>query len=154
MRRFEFGRPPTATPIRSRPAGGPRLCWPPILACVLGLAGCGNPEQARLAQDAVHLRAELQATRWQLQTLRIERDDLAQRVHRAEASALQLRSDTKLLGDANTELADAVNRLSYEDWNKVVPDVQLRFSDVENAAHDLDSRVVRVLNALGGESPR
>jgi hypothetical protein len=47
-----------------------------------------------------------------------------------------------------------VNRLSYEDWNKVVPDVQLRFSDVENAARDLDSRVVRVLNALGGETSR
>lgn len=154
MRRFESGRPPTPTPMRRRPASPPRLCWPLILACVLSLAGCGDPEQARLAQETVHLRAELQATRWRLQTLRIERDDLAQRVHRAEASALQLRSDTKLLGDANTELADAVNRLSYEDWNKVVPDVQLRFSDVENAARDLDSRVVRVLNALGDESPR
>ncbi len=154
MRRFESGRPPIATPSRRRPVGLPRLCWPHLLVCILSLAGCGDPEQARLAQEVVHLRAELQATRWQLQTLRIERDELAQRVHRAEASALQLRSDTKLLGDANTELADAVNRLSYDDWNKVAPDVQLRFGDVENGARDLDSRVVRVLNALGDESPR
>ena len=50
---------------------------------------------------------------------------------------------------ANTQLADAVNRLSYEDWAKVVPDVQLRFSDVENASRDLDARAVRVLDALG-----
>ena len=47
-----------------------------------------------------------------------------------------------------------MNRLSYEDWAKVVPDVQLRFSDVENASRDLDARMVRVLNALGGEARR
>lgn len=64
---------------------------------------------------------------------------------------MQLRGDTRLPGGANTQLADAVNRLSYEDWAKVVPDVQLRFSDVENASRDLDARVVRVLNALGGD---
>jgi septal ring factor EnvC (AmiA/AmiB activator) len=136
------------------------LPWPGLAALGLGLAlvlampGCGDSRETQLAKDDARLRAELQATRWQLQTLRIERDDLKSRVQRAEASAVQLRGDTKLLGDANTQLADAVNRLSYEDWNKVVPDVQLRFSDVENASRDLDARVVRVLNALGGDARR
>lgn len=124
------------------------------LAPLLALGGCNGPPDARLAADAARLRSELQACRWQMQTLRIERDDLKSRVQQAEASTVQLRGDTKLLGDANTELADAVNRLSYEDWNKVVPDVQLRFSDVETASRDLDARVVRVLNALGGDDPR
>ena len=125
-----------------------------VVVLALALPGCGGSRDARLAQDTARLRSELQATRWQLQTLRIERDGLQARVQRAEASAVQLRGDTKLLGDANTQLADAVNRLSYEDWAKVVPDVQLRFSDVENASRDLDARVVRVLNALGGDARR
>ena len=57
-------------------------------------------------------------------------------------------SDTQYLRGSTQKLSDAVTRLSYEDWSKVVPDVQLHFSDVESAAHDLDARVGRVLIAL------
>jgi len=49
-------------------------------------------------------------------------------------------------------LSDAVTRLNYEDWNRVVPEVQLNFGDVESAAKDLDSRVGRVLIALRVDS--
>jgi len=63
-----------------------------------------------------------------------------------------LRADTQYLRRSTSRLSDAVTRLNYEDWNKVVPEVQLAFGDVESAANDLDSRVGRVLIALHADT--
>jgi hypothetical protein len=73
---------------------------------------------------------------------------------RALSSARQLRADTQYLRTSTSKMSDAVTRLNYEDWNKVVPEVQLAFGDVENAANDLDSRVGRVLIALRADAAK
>ena len=117
--------------------------------CGFLLAGCGPSREASLEAKVQALQLQLQQAQDQAQALRFENDGLREKIDAATASAVQLRSRTQFLRGATTQLADSVNRLSYEDWNKVVPDVQLNFSDVEGASGDLDDRVQRVLNALG-----
>ena len=116
------------------------------------LAGCGQSREASLEAQVKTLQLQLQQAQDQAQALRFERDGLREKIDAATATAVQLRGRTQFLRSATTQLADSVNRLSYEDWNKVVPDVQLNFSDVEGAAGDLDDRVQRVVNALGDRS--
>ena len=116
------------------------------------LAGCGPSREASLEAQVKTLQLQLQQAQDQAQALRFERDGLREKIDAATATAVQLRGRTQFLRSATTQLADSVNRLSYEDWNKVVPDVQLNFSDVEGAAGDLDDRVQRVVNALGDRS--
>ena len=122
------------------------------ILCGLLLAGCGQSREASLEAQVKTLQVQLQQAQDQAAALRFERDGLREKMDAATASAVQLRSRTQFLRGATTQLADSVNRLSYEDWNKVVPDVQLNFSDVEGAAGDLDDRVQRVVNALADRS--
>jgi hypothetical protein len=123
-------------------------------ACVLLLpwllAGCVGPSAGEL-----QLRRELDTARLQLRQAREQAlanklacATLEQDHSLALASARQLRADTQYLRTSSAKLSDAVTRLSYQDWNKVVPEVQLDFTDVEAAAQDLDARVGRVLIAL------
>jgi hypothetical protein len=70
----------------------------------------------------------------------------------AAALALALAACGQYPSRSTTRLSDAVTRLSYDDWNKGVPEVQLSFTDVGSAAHDLDGRVGRVLIALQADS--
>jgi hypothetical protein len=118
-----------------------------LLACLL-LTACAASREAALQQENAQLRLQLQqahelARANKLSCAALERDQQL-----ALASARQLRADTQYLRASSAKLSDAVTRLSYEDWNKVVPEVQLHFSDVEAASNDLDSRVGRVLIAL------
>jgi hypothetical protein len=64
------------------------------------------------------------------------------------ASARQLRGDTQYLRASTAKMSDAITRLSYQDWNQVVPEVQIAFTDVEASAQDLDARVGRILIAF------
>ena len=110
--------------------------------------GCQAAREARLAREVAALRAQLEQARElargnKLACSALERDQAL-----ALASARQLRADTQYLRTSTAKLSDAVTRLSYEDWEKVIPEVQLHFSDVESASNDLDSRVGRVLIAL------
>lgn len=124
----------------------PRHSW--LLPLLGALAACGGSREAQLAHELSGLRVELQQAREQARAARIGCQSLAREREAALASARQLRADTQYLARSTTRLSEAVTRLSYDDWNKVVPEVQLSFSDVESAAHDLDARVGRVLIAL------
>ena len=96
---------------------------------------------------------QLVQAREQARTNTLACASLARERELALASARQLRADTQYLTASAARLSDAVTRLSYDDWNHVVPEVQLAFGDVESAANDLDSRVGRVLIALKADSP-
>ena len=118
-----------------------------LLACSL-LNACAASREANLQAENAQLRSQLQQARElaranRLSCAALERDNAL-----ALSSARQLRADTQYLRTSTAKLSDAVTRLSYEDWNKVVPEVQLHFSDVESAANDLDARVGRVMIAL------
>jgi hypothetical protein len=126
-----------------------------VLVLLVGLlAGCGGPsaQEAQLRRELAGLRAQLQQAREQarantLACAALERDQAL-----ALSSARQLRADTQYLRSSSAKMSDAVTRLSYEDWNKVVPEVQIAFTDVEAASQDLDARVGRVLIALHADA--
>jgi hypothetical protein len=123
-----------------------------MLLVALALTGCGGAREAQLAQEVVELRAQLQQANEQEYSAKLGCELLAKDRAAALASARQLRADTQYLTTSTTRMSDAVTRLAYDDWNQVVPEVQLSFTDVEAAANDLDSRVGRVLIALKADS--
>ena len=125
---------------------------PGLLLAVLALAGCVDAREAQLAREVSSLRMQLQQANEQARAAKLGCEDLAKDRVAALVSARQLRADTQYLTRSTTRMSDAVTRLSYEDWNKVVPEVQLSFTDVEAASNDLDSRVGRVLIALKADS--
>ena len=121
-----------------------------VLPVVLALSACAAPraDEPALRREIASLRAELQRAREQARANKLSCSALERDQALALSSARQLRADTQYLRRSTAQMSDAVTRLSYEDWNKVVPEVQLHFSDVESASNDLDSRVGRVLIAL------
>jgi hypothetical protein len=121
---------------------------------LLGLAACGGDREPRLASELAATRAELQQASEQSRANRLTCAALAREREKILVSARQLRADTQYLTASTARLSDAVTRLNYEDWDRVVPEVQLSFSDVESAANDLDSRVGRVLIALDSDPAR
>jgi hypothetical protein len=123
-----------------------------ILPFVLALSACEGGREARLARELASTRAQLQQAREQARGNRLACVALANERDKVLVSARQLRADTQYLTTSTARLSDAVTRLNYEDWNRVVPEVQLSFGDVESAANDLDSRVGRVLIALNSDS--
>ena len=123
-----------------------------LLPLLLGLAACEGTREARLAKELSEARLQLQQAREQTREAKLGCQSLVKEHDAALASARQLRADTQYLTRSTTRLSEAVTRLSYDDWNKVVPEVQLSFSDVESAAHDLDARVGRVLIALKADA--
>ncbi len=122
-----------------------KLC--PILCCLL-LSACTFSRQAALTQEVASLQSQLGQARLQVQRLEKERDGLAARIAASRALALQLQRDVEYLQSSNSQVSDAVSRLASEDWSKVVPDIQLRFSDVEGASQDLDTHTIQIVNAL------
>ena len=122
-------------------------CWG-LLPLLLALAACGGGREARLARELAATRAQLLQAREQDRASRLDCAALASERDKVLVSARQLRADTQYLTTSTARLSDAVTRLNYEDWDRVVPEVQLSFGDVESAANDLDSRVGRVLIAL------
>jgi hypothetical protein len=98
------------------------------------------------------LRMQLQQAHEQARAAKLDCELLAKDRAAALASARQLRADTQYLRSSTARMSEAVTRLAYDDWNKVVPEVQLSFTDVEAASNDLDSRVGRVLIALKADS--
>jgi len=125
----------------------------PLLASLLSLplAACvGGPsvEEQRLRRELSDARAQLQQAREEARANTLACQGLANERNQALASARQLRSDTQYLRSSTVKMSDAITRLSYQDWNKVVPEVQIAFTDVEASAQDLDARVGRVLIAL------
>ena len=123
-----------------------------ILPLLLALAACDGAREAQLARELAATRTELLQAREQARANRLACAALASEREKVLQSARQLRADTQYLTTATTRLSDAVTRLNYEDWERVVPEVQLSFGDVESAANDLDSRVGRVLIALRVDS--
>ena len=124
-------------------------CW---LLLALALAGCSQSREAALQRENASLRAELAQARGQARSNLLACESLAVDRENAIASARQLRADTHYLRESTMKMSDAITRLSYQDWNKVVPEVQLIFTDVEAASQDLDARVGRVLIALHADS--
>ena len=118
-----------------------------VLVCLI-LSGCELSREPALSGEVTSLRSQLGEARLQVRLLQKDRDSLAAHIAAAQALAMQLHRDVKYLQSSNTQLSDAVNRLSYEDWSKVVPDIQLRFSDVEGASQDLDTRTTQIEAAL------
>ena len=125
-----------------------------VLPLMFGLAACGGGREARLARELAATRAELQQAREQSRANRLACAALAREREKVLLSARQLHADTQYLTASTARLSDAVTRLNYEDWDRVVPEVQLSFGDVESAANDLDSRVGRVLIALDSDPAR
>ena len=125
-----------------------------MLPLLLALAACEGGREARMANELATTRAQLQQAREQARANRLACAALASERDKVLVSARQLRADTQYLTTSTARLSDAVTRLNYEDWNRVVPEVQLSFSDVESAANDLDSRVGRVLIALDSDAQR
>ena len=125
-----------------------------VLPVGLALAACAAPaaEEPALRRELASLRAELQQAREQARANKLSCSALERDQALALSSARQLRADTQYLRRSTALMSDAVTRLSYEDWNKVVPEVQLHFSDVESASNDLDARVGRVLIALHADT--
>jgi len=119
---------------------------------LLLLVACGSGREARMAGELAATRAELLQAREQVHASRLSCAALADEREKVLLSARQLRADTQYLTSSTARLSDAVTRLNYEDWDRVVPEVQLNFGDVESAANDLDSRVGRVLIALRADS--
>ena len=130
---------------------GNRCGLAPVLALLAGCAAAPD-ERAPLRLEIAGLRAQLQEAREQARANTLACSALAQQRDKALLSARQLRADTQYLRSSTQKLSDAVTRLSYEDWDKVVPEVQLHFSDVESASNDLDARVGRVLIALHADT--
>ena len=122
--------------------------------CIAFLSACAMSREAALQRENISLRAQLQDAREQARANTIACSDLARDRELALSSARQLRSDTQYLRASTTRLSDAVTRLAYEDWNKVVPEVQLAFTDVEAASQDLDARVGRILIALRADEAK
>ena len=127
-----------------------------LFALVLALAGCSAAPAAdpSLRRELAALRTELQQARELARANRLECSALARDRDLALSSARQLRADTQYLRTSTSRMSDAVTRLSYEDWEKVVPEVQLAFGDVESASRDLDSRVGRILIALKADAQK
>ena len=127
-----------------------------LLPVVFALAGCAAAPAAdpALRDELATLRAELQQARELARANRLECSALARDRDLALSSARQLRADTQYLRTSTIRMSDAVTRLNYEDWDKVVPEVQLAFGDVESASRDLDSRVGRVLIALKADTQK
>jgi hypothetical protein len=123
-------------------------------SCLVLLSGCAMSREAALQRENTSLRAQLQQARDQARENTIACADLARDRQLALSSARQLHADTQYLRSSTTRLSDAVTRLSYEDWEKVVPEVQLAFTDVEAASQDLDARVGRVLIALRADEAK
>ena len=129
-------------------------CWfAPMLVLLSSCAGAPD-DRAPLRLENVALRAQLQEAREQARANTLACSALAQQRDKALLNARQLRADTQYLRSSTQKLSDAVTRLSYEDWDKVVPEVQLHFSDVESASNDLDARVGRVLIALHADTEK
>ena len=124
------------------------------MLCLLAtLGGCADEGLARRqGRELAALRMELQQAREEARANRLACQAEVLDRERALSSARQLRADTQYLRASTSKMSDAVTRLNYEDWDKVVPEVQLAFGDVENAANDLDSRVGRVLIALRADA--
>jgi hypothetical protein len=118
------------------------------------LAGCMGPStgELRLQRELAAAHAQLQQAREQARGNALACTALVQERSLALSSARQLRADTQYLRASSAKMSDAVTRLSYQDWNQVVPEVQLAFTDVEAASQDLDARVGRVLIALHADS--
>ena len=125
-----------------------------VLCSILGLCSCAVSREAALQRENATLRAQLQQAREQARANTLACSDLARDRELALSSARQLRADTQYLRASTTRMSDAVTRLSYEDWNKVVPEVQLAFTDVEAASQDLDARVGRILIALHADAEK
>jgi hypothetical protein len=118
------------------------------VSCFLLLSACGARREAELQRENALLRLQVQQAREQARANTLACSALARDRTLALSSARQLRADTQYLRTSTTRMSDAITRLSYEDWNKVVPEVQLAFTDVEAASQDLDARIGRVLIAL------
>ena len=132
-----------------------RLCLLLSLSPLLLAAGaCSVSRELQLAREAAELRAQLQQAREQARAHKLSCSALERDTALALASARQLRADTQYLRTSTARMSDAVTRLNYEEWDKVVPEVQLAFGDVESAANDLDSRVGRVLIALHADTAK
>ena len=126
-----------------------------MLGLLAALGGCADPGPAsRHGRELAALRVELQQARDEARANRLACQAEVLDHERALSSARQLRADTQYLRASTSKMSDAVTRLSYEDWDKVVPEVQLAFGDVESAANDLDSRVGRVLIALRADADK
>jgi hypothetical protein len=125
-----------------------------LLPLFLALAGCAatGADEPALRREIAGLRAQLQLAREQANANKLSCSALERERAVALGSARQLRADTQYLRASATKMSDAVTRLSYEDWDKVVPEVQLAFTDVEAASQDLDARVGRVLIALHADT--
>jgi hypothetical protein len=123
-----------------------------LLPVLLVLAACGGGRELELQRENAMLRAQLQQAREGSRASRLACAALSAERDKALLSVRQLRADTQYLTASTTRLSDAVTRLNYDDWDKVVPEVQLSFGDVESAANDLDSRVGRVLIAFNADS--
>jgi hypothetical protein len=119
---------------------------------LLALAACGESRELALQRENATLRAQLRQAREQARANTLACADLASDRDKALVSARQLRADTQYLRQSTAKMSDAITRLTYQDWNKVVPEVQLNFTDVEAASQDLDARVGRVLIALRADS--
>ena len=123
-----------------------------LLPILLALAACSGSRELALQRENALLRAQLQQAREAGHANRLACEKLAAEHDKALLSVRQLRADTQYLTASTTRLSDAVTRLNYDDWDTVVPEVQLSFGDVESAANDLDSRVGRVLIAFNADS--
>jgi len=121
---------------------------------LLPLAACVGPsiEEERLRRELADARAQLQQAQEQARANTLACQALADERQQALSHARQLRSDTQYLRASTAKMSDAITRLSYQDWNKVVPEVQIAFTDVEASAQDLDARVGRVLIALHADA--
>jgi hypothetical protein len=124
------------------------------LLCFLLLTACASGREEALKRENEQLRLQVQQAREQARANTLACSALARDRDRALSSARQLRADTQYLRTSTTRMSDAVTRLSYEDWNKVVPEVQLAFTDVEAASQDLDARIGRVLIALHADAEK
>jgi hypothetical protein len=121
----------------------------------LPLVGCvGSPsvEEQRLRRELSDARTQQQQAREEVRANTLACQGLANERIQALASARQLRGDTQYLRSSTAKMSDAITRLSYQDWNKVVPEVQIALTDVEASAQDLDARVGRVLIALHADA--
>jgi hypothetical protein len=125
-----------------------------VLVSMFCISACTVSREAALQRENATLRAQLQEAREQAHANTIACSDLARDRELALSSARQLRADTQYLRTSTTRMSDAITRLSYEDWNKVVPEVQLAFTDVEAASQDLDARIGRVLIALRADAEK
>ena len=123
-------------------------------SAVLALSACSPAREAALRRENAALRVQLQQARDLAHANSLSCSALARDRELALSSARQLRGDTQYLRTSTAKMSDAVTRLSYQDWNKVVPEVQIAFTDVEAASQDLDARVGRILIALHADDEK